>query len=85
MSRGSFEGSRLIFGAAAHDLGAMADSNTVFHESLEKAGAPHRYAQFPGFHRWTSWAPMIEYSLCHQLLPTCSMPDLEGWVVRTVK
>jgi enterochelin esterase-like enzyme len=83
-SRSSLAGSRLIFGAAEHDLGAMAESNAAFHEHLVKAGVPHRFVRFAGFHRWKSWAPMIEFSLCHQLQDQCPLPDPEGWVVETV-
>jgi S-formylglutathione hydrolase FrmB len=84
-SRDSLHGSRLIFGAAAHDLAAMSASNLAFHERLVQAGVPHTYVQFPGFHRWTDWAPMIEFALCHQLQPQCPMPDPQGWVVERVE
>ncbi len=77
-------GSRLIFGAADHDLGAMAEANVAFHDYLAQAGVPHTYVRFPGFHRWTNWAPMIEFGLCQQLQARCPMPDPEGWVIERV-
>ena len=84
-SSAGLEGSRLVFGAAKRDLGAIVEANAAFHEHLARAGVPHRYVLFPGFHRWASWAPMFEYSLCHQLQPRCAMSDPEGWVVQTVE
>jgi len=83
-SSAGLEGSRLVFGAAKRDLGAIVDANVAFHDHLAKAGVPHRYVLFSGFHRWTSWAPMLEYSLCYQLQPQCEMPDPEGWIVQNV-
>jgi len=80
-SAGSLEGSRLVFGAARYDLGAITESNAAFHAHLEQAGVPHLYVRFAGFHRWTSWAPMLEYSLCQQLQPHCAMPVPDGWTV----
>jgi enterochelin esterase-like enzyme len=77
-------GSRLIFGAAQRDLGQIVASNVAFHEHLTQAGVPHRYVQFSGFHTWRAWAPMFEYSLCHQLQRGCSMPDPEDWIVAGV-
>ncbi|HEX7375289.1 MAG TPA: alpha/beta hydrolase-fold protein [Steroidobacteraceae bacterium] len=84
-SRESLHGSRLVFGEAAHDLAAMAESSAAFHQRLTQAGVPHIYVRFPGFHRWTDWAPMIEFSLCHQLQAKCLMPDPPGWVVEQVE
>lgn len=78
-------GSRLVFGAASFDLGAIRDSNAAFHAHLQKAGVPHRYVQFAGFHNWKSWAAMFEFSLCHQLQPKCAMPVPGGWMVRVVE
>lgn len=83
-SREGLEGSKLIFGAAAHDLGAMTDANVAFHEHLTQAGVPHTYVRFSGFHRWTNWAPMIEFALCRQLQPSCAMAAPQGWTVETV-
>ena len=83
-SREGLKGSRLIFGAARHDLGAMADANAAYHEHLVNDGVPHSYVRFPGFHRWTDWAPMIEFALCQQLQSTCPMPDPSGWVIERV-
>ena len=83
-SRADLQGARLVFGAAERDLDAMVESNAAFDARLTEAAVPHRYVRFAGHHRWTAWAPMIEYSLCHQLQPVCPMPDPEGWVVRAV-
>jgi enterochelin esterase-like enzyme len=84
-SRASLDGSRLVFGAARRDLGAIVESNTAFHEHLKLGGVPHTYVQFAGFHTWTAWAPMFEFSLCHQLQPTCRTPAPEGWIVAGVE
>jgi len=73
-SPASLAGSRLVFGAARHDLGAIVESNRAFHEHLTRAGVPHLYAQFPGFHGWRAWARMFEFALCHVLQPSCTLP-----------
>lgn len=83
-SRADLNDSRLVFGAAERDLDAVVKSNSAFDAHLTQAGVPHRYVQFRGHHLWTAWAPMIEYSLCHQLQPACSMPDPSDWIVRAV-
>ena len=84
-SRASLEGSGLIFGVAQRDFGAMIAANEAFHEHLVRAGVPHTFVRFDGFHRWTSWAPMIEYSLCHQLQPHCTTAAPSGWTVSVVE
>jgi enterochelin esterase-like enzyme len=84
VARDSLAGSHILFGTAEHDPGTMIDSNIAFDAHLTQAGIPHRYVRFAGDPRWAAWAPMIEYSLCHQLQPKCSMPDPTGWVVHTV-
>jgi enterochelin esterase-like enzyme len=83
-SSASLEGSHLIFGAASRDLGQIVESNAAFHEHLKQAGVPHEYVLFSGFHAWTAWAPMFEFSLCHQLQPKCAMPVPQGWTVASV-
>jgi S-formylglutathione hydrolase FrmB len=84
-SRASLEGSGLIFGVAQHDFGAMIAANEAFHEQLVRVGVPHTFVRFDGFHRWTSWAPMIEYSLCRQLQPHCKIDAPSDWTVSTVE
>jgi enterochelin esterase-like enzyme len=83
-SRESLHGSRLLFGAAEQDPSPVIDSNDALDAHLTQAGVPHRYVRFSGGTTWKAWAPMIEYSICHQLQPKCPMPDPAGWVVRTV-
>jgi len=84
VSRDSLHGSRLLFGTAAHDPVEVIDSNVALDAHLTQAGVPHRYLQFAGNNTWKTWAPMIEYALCRQLQPSCTMPDPMGSVVSTV-
>jgi enterochelin esterase-like enzyme len=84
VSSESLHGSRLLFGTAEHDPGAVIDSNVAFAAHLTQARVPHRYVRFAGGDTWKAWAPMIEYALCQQLQPKCPMPDPKGWDVRTV-
>ena len=78
------KGSRLIFGAASNDIGSVLDSHRAFHAHLAGRDIPHRFVEFAGWHRWTSWAPMFVYALCHQLRSSCAMQPPDGWSVEAV-
>jgi enterochelin esterase-like enzyme len=77
----ALEGSRLIFGAATHDIANILDSNERFHQHLVQANVPHRFVTFSGRHGWRSWAPMFAYSLCYNLDDDCSAAPPKGWSV----
>lgn len=79
------QGSRLLFGAATHDIPVMLASNRSFHRHLSEMSLPHRYLEFPGRHGWKAWSDAIPYALCVQLQETCSIPAPASWQVAVVE
>jgi putative tributyrin esterase len=74
------EGARLIIGAGTEDNADVALWTRRFHEHLRDRRVPHRYATFPGPHRWRTWRPVLPRLLCLQLAPDrCELPPMDGF------
>lgn len=76
------EGTKLLFGAAKHDIGGIVHSNERFATHLRRAGVHHTFVVFPGKHRWTTWGAVLPWALCKQLRDDCPLETPKGWTVR---
>lgn len=76
---GDRQGSELMFGAAAHDLGRIRGSNAVFADHLRERGVAHTFVVFDGNHSWRSWGEVLPWALCQQLRDECPMATPSRW------
>jgi enterochelin esterase-like enzyme len=66
-------GTRLLFGAAAHDRDPILSSNQRFDAALTSRAIPHTFVTFPGKHGWRAWGQVFPYVLCKQLDAACAL------------
>jgi len=85
-SAADLEGARLLIANTDDDERSVRTWSRRYHEHLRDHGVPHRYATFPGKHRWTAWRPALPRMLCLQLAGAdCELPPMAGWQLDEVE